>query len=144
MPSRASDTQTFAQVHMMLPNDLPVQDWTGGSWFHGIVLYCHCTYAHPATVFYQTVAAVHAIQNGAQMRMTFDEEVTHVICYRCECHLITVGDVHNSLHAAGYNTSLLVNSLTWPSSNSIPIVYSDWLKDCNSQGVLLNYIDYLI
>ena len=54
--------------------------------------------------------------------MTFDEEVTHVICYCCECHPITVRDVHDSLHAAGYNTSLLVNSLTWPSSNSIPIV----------------------
>ena len=59
------------------------------------------------------------------MHMTFDEEVTHVISYRCECHPITVGDVHDSLHAVGYNTSLLVNSLAWPSSNSVPIVYSD-------------------
>ena len=107
MPGRASDTQTFAQVHMMLPSDLPVQDRTGSSWFHGIVLYCHRTYAHPTTVFQQTVAAVHAMQNGAQMRMTFDEEVTHVICYHCECHPTTVGDVHDSLHAVGYNTLLL-------------------------------------
>ena len=144
MPVRASDTQTFAQVHMMLPNDLPVQDRIGGSSFHGIVLYCHRTYVHPATVFHQTVATVHAMQNGAQMRMTFDEEVTHVICYRYECHPITVGDVHDSLHVAGYNTLLLVNSLTWPSSNSIPIVYSDWLKDYNSQGILLNYTHYLV
>ena len=132
MPNCTSDTQTFAQVHMMLPSDLPAQNQTGGSWFDGIVLYCHRTYAHPATVFHQTVAAVHAMQNGAQMRMTFDEEVTHVICYLCECHPITVGDVEESLHAAGYNTSVLVNSLVWPSSNSIPIVYSDWLKDSNS------------
>ena len=125
MPGHASDTQIFAQVHMMLPSDLPVQDRTGGSWFDGIVLYYHCTYAHPATIFHQTVAIVHAIQNGAEMRMTFDKEVTHVICYLYECHPITVGDVEESLHAAGYNTLVLVNSLAWPSSNSIPIVYSN-------------------
>ena len=84
----------------MLPSDLLVQDRTSGSWFHGIFLYCHRTYAHPATVFQQIVATIHAIQKRAQMRMTFDKEVLHVICYRCECHLITVGDVHDSLHAA--------------------------------------------
>ena len=144
MPGRAFDTQTFAQVHMMLPSDLLVQDQIGGSWFDGIVLYYHRTYVHPAIVFHQTVVVVHAMQNGVQMHMTFDEEVTHVICYHCECHPITVGDVQESLHAAGYNTSLFINSLAWPSSNSIPIVYSDWLKDSNSQGVLLNYIDYLV
>ena len=107
-------------------------------------MYCHRTYDHPAIVYHLTVAAVHAMQNGAQMRMTFDEEVTYVICYCCECHPISVEDVAESLHEAGYDTSLLINSLPIPYSNSIPIVYSDWLKDSNSQGVFLNYGEYLV
>ena len=64
-------------------------------------MYCHQTYAHPATVYHETIAIVHAMQNGAQMHMTLDGEVTHVICYHFECHLIIVEDVAKSLHATG-------------------------------------------
>ena len=78
------------------------------------------------------------------MRMTFDHKIKHVICYRYKCHSIIVEDVVESLYVAGYNTSLLINTLVWPYSNSIPIVYSKWLKDSNFQGVLLNYRDNLM
>ena len=78
------------------------------------------------------------------MRMTFDKEVIHVICYHCESHLVTVKDVAESLLVSRYNTLFLVNSLPWPYSNSIPIVYFEWLKDSNSQSVPLNYRDYLV
>ena len=64
--------QTFAEV-MKLPSDLLVQAWIGGLWFANVVFYCHCTLAHCAIVFHQTIAAIHALQNGAKMRMTFDE-----------------------------------------------------------------------
>ena len=129
---------------MKLPSDLPAQARTGGSWFAGVVLYCHRMYVHPATVYHQTVATVHAMQNEAQMRMTLDEEVTHVICYRCECHPITIDNVVKSLHAAGYNTLLVTNTLIRPYSNSIPIVYTEWIKDSDSQGILFNYRDYFV
>ena len=78
------------------------------------------------------------------MRMTFDKEVTHVISYRYDCHLINVEDIAESLNAIGHNTLFLINSLAWPYSNSIPIVYSKWLKDSNLEGVLINYRDYLV
>ena len=61
------------------------------------------------------------------MHMSLDKEVTQVICTLCKCHAITVVEAEKSLHAGGYNISLLVNSIAWPYSNSIPIVYSDSL-----------------
>ena len=76
-----------------------------------VVMYCHQTDNHPAIMYHQTIDVVHAMQNGVEMRMIFDEEVTHIICYRCEYHPITIEDIAESLHAIGYNTSLFVNSL---------------------------------
>ena len=78
------------------------------------------------------------------MRMTFDDDVTHVIFYHYVCHSINVEDIAKSLHTTRDNTSLLINSLTWQYSKSIPIVYSKFHKDSNSQGILLNYRDYLV
>ena len=143
MAGHLSYTGTFAEV-MKLPSDLPNQAWTSGLWFAGVVVYCHRTYAHSSTVFHQTIVVVHVLQNGTQMHMTFDEEVTHVICYGCECHPITIEEIVESLHAAGYDTLLFINTFAWLYRNSIPIVYSNWLKDSNSQGILLDYKDYLV
>ena len=74
-------------------------------------------------IFHQTLAVVHALQSKLQMRMTFDKEVTYGIYFRCECHPISVEDVVESLHAARYDTLLPINSLAWPYSKSILIVY---------------------
>ena len=77
------------------------------------------------------------------MHLSLTPEVTHVICERCDCHAITIEDVTVVVTAAGGDASLLVNNLRAPYPNSIPIVYSNWLQDCNSRGVLLSYIEYL-
>ena len=126
-----SHIQNIAEF-MKLSSNLPTQALTSNSWFTSVILYCHQTYAHPTIVSHQTVVVVHAMQNGAQMHMTFDIEVTHIICYSCECHPIIVEDVVKSLYAGGYNTLLLIKNIAWLYSNSIPIVYSKWLKDSNS------------
>ena len=47
------------------------------------------------------------------MGMIFDEVVTHVICYHCKCHSITIDDITESLYAVGYDTLLFINSLAW-------------------------------
>ena len=111
----------------MLPTDIPIQARIGGSWFEGIVLYCHRNYAHPVTIYHQSVHAIHAIQNGAQMHLSLTPEVTHVICERCDCHAITIEDVTITVTAAGGDASLLVNNLGAPYPNSILVVYSNWL-----------------
>ena len=78
------------------------------------------------------------------MRMMFDKEVTHEVCYHCDCHPITIEDIAESLQAIGHNTLLLINSLTWLYSNLIPNVNREWLKDSNLQDILLNYREYLV
>ena len=78
------------------------------------------------------------------MHMSLTPEVTHVICEHCNCHPITIQDVTAAVTAAGEDASLLVNNLGAPYPNSIPIVYSNWLQDYNSRGVLLNCIEYLV
>ena len=129
---------TWFFVQGMLPSEIPIQARTSGSWFAGIVLYYHRNYAHLVTIYHQSVHAIHAIQNGAQMHMSLTPEVTHVICERCDCHPITIEDVTAVVTAAGEDASLLVNNLGAPYPNSISIVYSNWLQDCNSRGVLLS------
>ena len=84
---------TWFFVQRMLPSEFPIQACTGGSWFAGIVLYCHPNYVHPVTIYNQSVHAIHAIQNGAQMHMSLTTKVTHVICECCDCHPITIQDV---------------------------------------------------
>ena len=139
---------TWFFVQGMLPNEIPIQAHTGGSWFAGAVLYYHRNYAHPVTICYQSIHAIHAMQNGAQMYMSLTPEVTHVICEHCDCHPITIQDVAATVTAAGQDASLLINNLKAPYRNSIPVVYSNWLEDCNSRGVLLSctqsiwYIEY--
>ena len=78
------------------------------------------------------------------MHMSLTLEVTHVICKRCDCHPITIEDVTVVVTAAREDASLLINNLGAPYPNSIPIVYSNWLQDCNSQGVLLSCTKYLV
>ena len=131
-------------VQEMLPSEIPIQAHIGGSWFAGIVLYSHCNYAHPITIYHQSVHAIHAIQNGAQMHMSLTPEVTHVICECCDYHPITIQDVTTVVTTVGQDASLLVNNLGAPYPNSIPIVYSNWLQNCNSQGVLLSCTKYLV
>ena len=78
------------------------------------------------------------------MHMSLTPEVIHVICERCDCHPITIQDVAATVIAAGQDASLLINNLGAPYRSSIPVVYSNWLQDCNSQGVLLSYTEYLV
>ena len=80
------------------------------------------------------------------MHMSLTPEVTHVICERCDCVVtpITIEDVTVAMTAAGGDASLLVNNLGAPYPNSIPVVYSNWLEDCNSRGVLLSCTEYLV
>ena len=66
------------------------------------------------------------------MHLSLTPEVTHVICERCDCHAITIEDVTVAVTAVGRDASLLVNNLGAPYPNSIPIVCSNWLQDCNS------------
>ena len=131
-------------VQGMLPSEIPIQAHTGGSWFAGIVLYCHRNYAHPVTIYHQSVHAIHAIQNGAQMHMSLTPKVTHVICERCDYHPITIQDVTAVMTIVGQDASLLVDNLRAPYPNSIPIVYSNWLQDYNSRDVLLSCTEYLV
>ena len=131
-------------VQGMLPTDIPIQARTGDSWFIGIVLYCHRNYIHPVTIYHQSIHAIHAIQIGVQMHMSLTPEVTYVICECCDCHPIIIEDVTAAVTAAGEDASFLVNNLGVPYPNSIPIVYSNWLQDYNSQGVLLSCTEYLV
>ena len=78
------------------------------------------------------------------MHMSLTPEVIHVICERCDCHPITIEDVTVVVTVARGDASLLVNNLEAPYPNSIPVVYSNWLQDCNSRGVLLSCIEYLV
>ena len=78
------------------------------------------------------------------MHMSLTPEVIHVICERCDCYPITIEDVTAALTAVGEDASLLVNNLKVPYPISIPIVYSNWLQDCNSRGVLLSCTKYLV
>ena len=78
------------------------------------------------------------------MHLSLTLEVTHVICEHCDCHAITIEDVTVAVTAAGGDASLLVNNLGAPYPNSIPVVYSNWLQDCNSRGVLLSCTKYLV
>ena len=78
------------------------------------------------------------------MHMSLTPKVIHVICECCDCHPITIEDVIVAVIAAGGDASLLINNLGTPYPNSIPVVYSNWLQDCNSQGVLLSGIEYLV
>ena len=78
------------------------------------------------------------------MHFSLTPEVTHVICERCDCHAITIEDVTVAVTAAGGDASLLVNNLGAPYPNSILVVYSNWLQDCNSRGVLLRCTEYLV
>ena len=126
------------------PSETPIQERTGDSWFVGIVLYYHRNYAHPITIYNQFVHAIHTMKKGVQMHMFLIPEVTHVIYKRCNCHPITIQDVAVTVTTAGQDASFLINNLGAPCSNSIPIVYSNWLQDCNSQDVLLTYIEYLV
>ena len=137
MFDHVSGTRFFVQG--MLPSEFPIQARTSGSWFAGIVFYYHRNYAHPVTIYNQFVHTIHAMQNGAQMHIFLTVEVMHVICERCDCHPITIQDVAVVVTTARQDASLLVNNLGARYSNSIPIVYSNWLQDCNSQGILLCY-----
>ena len=78
------------------------------------------------------------------MHLSLIPEVTHVICKHCDCHAITIEDVTVAVTAVGANASLLVNNLGAPYPNSIPVVYSNWLQDCNSRGALLSCTKYLV
>ena len=78
------------------------------------------------------------------MHMSLTPEVTHVICERCDCHPITIEDVTVAVTAAGGDASLLVNNLGAPYPNSILVVYSNWLQDCNSRCVLLSCTEYMV
>ena len=131
-------------IQGMLPSEIPIQARTSGSWFASIIFYCHRNYAHPVTIYHQSVHAIHAIQNRAQMHMSLTPEVTHMIYERCDCHPITIEDVIAVVTAAGQDALLLINNLVAPYPNSIPIVYSNWLQNCNSRSVLLSYREYLV
>ena len=78
------------------------------------------------------------------MHMSLTPKVTHVICERCNYHPIIFQDVTAIVTTAGQDASFLVNNLRAPYLNSIPIVYSNWLQDCNSRGILLSCTEYLI
>ena len=78
------------------------------------------------------------------MHMSLTPEVTHVICERCDYHPITIEDVTVAVTTARGDASLLINNLGAPYPNSIPVVYSNWLQDCNSRGVLLSCTEYLV
>ena len=78
------------------------------------------------------------------MHMSLKPEVIHVICERCDCHPITIEDVTAAVTASREDASLLVNNLGAPYPNSIPVVYSNWLQDYNSRGVLLSCTKYLV
>ena len=78
------------------------------------------------------------------MHMSLTPKVTHVICEHCDYHPITIQDVAATLIAIGQDALLLINNLGAPYHNSIPIVYSNWLQDCNSRDVLLSCIEYLV
>ena len=78
------------------------------------------------------------------MHLSLTPEVTYVICECCDYHAITIEDVTIAVTAAGGDASFLVNNLEAPYPNSIPVVYSNWLQDCNSRGVLLSYTKYLV
>ena len=123
MFDHAHGTRFFVQG--MLPNEFPIQAHTGDSWFASVVLYCHCNYAHPVIIYYQSVHAIYAMQNGAQMHMSLTPKVTHVICKRYDCHPITIEDVAAIVTTAGQDASLLINNLGAPHHNSIPVVYSN-------------------
>ena len=77
------------------------------------------------------------------MHLSLTPEVTHVICERCDCHVITIEDVTVAVTAAGGDALRLVNNLGAPYPNSILVVYSNWLQDCNSRCVL-SCIEYLV
>ena len=125
-------------VQRMLPSEIPIQACIGGSLFLGVVLYCHRNYAHLVTIYHQSVHVIHAMQNGVQMHMSLTPEVTHVICESCNCYPITIQDVAVVVTATGQDASLLINNLGAPYRNSILVVYSNWLQDCNSKDVLLS------
>ena len=78
------------------------------------------------------------------MHMSLTLKVTHVICVHCDCHPITIQDVAVAVTTAGQDASLLINNLGAPYHNSIPIVHSNWLQDCNSRDVLLSCTKYLV
>ena len=78
------------------------------------------------------------------MHLSLTPEVTHVICKRCDYHAITIEDVIVAVTAVRGDASLLVNNLGASYPNSIPVVYSNWLQDCNSRGVLLSCTEYLV
>ena len=78
------------------------------------------------------------------MHLSLTPEVTYVICERCDCHAITIEDVTVTVTAAEGDASLLVNNLGAPYRNSIPVVYSNWLQDCNSRSILLSCTEYLV
>ena len=78
------------------------------------------------------------------MHMSITSEVTHVIYKRFDCHPITIQDVAATITTARQDALLLINNLGAPYSNSIPIVYSNWLQDCNSRSVLLSCTKYLV
>ena len=132
----------FAQ--RALPSEIPIQERSSSSCFAGIVLYYHHNYAHRVTIYNQSIHAIHAMQNGAQMHMSLTPEVTHVICERCDYHSITIQHVVVVVTIAGQDASFLINNLRAPYPNSIPIVYSNWLQDCNSRDALLSYTKYLV
>ena len=78
------------------------------------------------------------------MHMSLTPEVRHVICKCCDCHPITIQDVTAAMTAIGQDALFLIYNLGAPYPNSIPIVYSNWLQDCNSQGVFLSCTEYLV
>ena len=119
-------------VQGMLLSEFPIQAHIGGSWFAGVALYCHRNYAHIVTVYNQFVHIIHAMQNKVQLHMSLTAKVTHVICKRCDCHPITIQDVVAAVTVARQDVLLLINNLRARHSNSIPIIYSNWLQDCNS------------
>ena len=135
---------TWFFVQGMLPSEFPIQAHTSGSWFVGVILYCHRNYAHPVTIYHQSVHAIQAMQNGAQMHMSLTPKVRHVICKCCDCHPITIQDMAAVVTTTGQDASLLINNLEVPYHNSIPVVYSNWLQACNFRDVLLSCIEYLV
>ena len=78
------------------------------------------------------------------MHMSLTPEVIHVISERCDCHPITIQDMAVAVIATGQDVLLLINNLEAPYGNSIPVVYSNWLQDCNSRGALLRCTKYLV
>ena len=78
------------------------------------------------------------------MHISLTPEVTHVICECCDYHSISIQDVAVGVTIVEQDALLLINNLGAPYPNSIPIVYSNWLQDCNSRSVLLSCTKYLI